>query len=606
MNNNPLQRRMFAQQMMNQHNRANQPMGILASSPQLMNAAQGFKDGGMVKGYEGGGLEVGQSTPLNQIYGSNIPAPDFSGPLYKGIGGGKRKEQEIARIKQTELEKLKQSGFGDVGPTISVEDAKNSPRFFEQVEPAIVSQEKKTNEENVIVDDMRDSDINKDNQGTDKYAGTDDVGVANLINQKLVNGLATETKETDVLVPKTSDIQKKATASLEAWKKKLIKTDKTYEVSEKKSQTMLAEVQKVLEETDEEIDLAGIERMAKKTLGLKEGKEYDEDRLTSFWMAMIKGGLATAAGESSNALTNIAKGLGFGVEAYGKDLNAINEDEREDRKALAKMKFDLIRDEKTARIAKRTLKLQGYSTLATMEQKQNMFESKEAYQKERDMIKDQMAFANLDLVATQTFNKIGIEGATHDLRIAAFALDKQKQKDFVKANNDKLNQDYKLDIMTKEMKNVYSLGDNYVKFDEKTKTFSYTPLGESALIASIASKTTLTDLKTTAKQNAKSKEVFGNKYATEKEAESAYYKYEGQFKDRLTAIYKMKDPLGKVDTVGQEAALAKLQKEFGTASNSLTSIGTSSTTTPKIGDTVTQGPNKFKFLGDGKYEKVIQ
>ena len=606
MNNNPLQRRMFAQQMMNQHNRANQPMGILASSPQLMNAAQGFKDGGMVKGYEGGGLEVGQSTPLNQIYGSNIPAPDFSGPLYKGIGGGKRKEQEIARIKQTELEKLKQSGFGDVGPTISVEDAKNSPRFFEQVEPAIVSQEKKTNEENVIVDDMRDSGINKDNQGTDKYAGTDDVGVANLINQKLVNGLATETKETDVLVPKTSDIQKKATASLEAWKKKLIKTDKTYEVSEKKSQTMLAEVQKVLEETDEEIDLAGIERMAKKTLGLKEGKEYDEDRLTSFWMAMIKGGLATAAGESSNALTNIAKGLGFGVEAYGKDLNAINEDEREDRKALAKMKFDLIRDEKTARIAKRTLKLQGYSTLATMEQKQNMFESKEAYQKERDMIKDQMAFANLDLVATQTFNKIGMDGATHDLRIAAFGLDKQKQKDFVKANNDKLNQDYKLDIMTKEMKNVYSLGDNYVKFDEKTKTFSYTPLGESALIASIASKTTLTDLKTTAKQNAKSKEVFGNKYATEKEAESAYYKYEGQFKDRLTAIYKMKDPLGKVDTVGQEAALAKLQKEFGTASNSLTSIGTSSTTTPKIGDTVTQGPNKFKFLGDGKYEKVIQ
>ena len=46
MNNNPLQRRMFAQQLMNRHNMANQPMGILASSPQLMNAAQGFKDGG--------------------------------------------------------------------------------------------------------------------------------------------------------------------------------------------------------------------------------------------------------------------------------------------------------------------------------------------------------------------------------------------------------------------------------------------------------------------------------------------------------------------------------------------------------------------------------
>ena len=48
MNNDPLQRRMFAQQIINQHARANQPMGILASSPQLMGAVQGFKDGGQV------------------------------------------------------------------------------------------------------------------------------------------------------------------------------------------------------------------------------------------------------------------------------------------------------------------------------------------------------------------------------------------------------------------------------------------------------------------------------------------------------------------------------------------------------------------------------
>tara|TARA_R110002096_G_scaffold414940_1_gene616279 strand:- start:196 stop:669 length:474 start_codon:yes stop_codon:yes gene_type:complete len=157
--------------------------------------------------------------------------------------------------------------------------------------------------------------------------------------------------------------------------------------------------------------------------------------------------------------------------------------------------------------------------------------------------------------------------------------------------------------MTKEMKNVYSLGENYVNFDEKTQTFSYTELGEAALIASIASKTTLTDLKTTAKQNAKSKEVFGNKYATEKEAESAYYKYEGQYKDRLTAIYKMKDPLGKVDTVGQAAALAKLQKEFGIASNSLTSIGTSTANSQLIeGKKYTDKNGITKTYRNGKFE----
>ena len=594
MNNNPLQRRMFAQQLMNRHNMANQPMGILASSPQLMNSVQGFKDGGQVVKAKDGVYYDASGYPIK----NKSSLEGFSGP--NTIKSALDEEQRIQEKKAREEFAANLEAGGKSQAQLEKEKA--------AAEPPVDNKTFTTAPEVLAVDNLgeKKSATNDNMQPgvtSNLGLGENEGPPGNIINSKLKDGLATQTKETDVLVPKTSDIQKKATASLEAWKKKLIKTDKTYEVSEKKSQTMLAEVKKVLAETDEEIDLDGIERMAKKTLGLKEGKEYDEDRLTSFWMSMIKGGLATAAGESSNALTNIAKGLGFGVEAYGKDLNAINEDEREDRKALAKMKFDLIKDEKTARIAKRTLKLQGYTTLATMEQNQNQFESKEAYQKERDMIKDQMAFANLDLVATQTFNKIGIDGATHDLRIAAFALDKQKQKDFVKANNDKLNQDYKLNIMTKEMKNVYSLGENYVNFDEKTQTFSYTELGEAALIASIASKTTLTDLKTTAKQNAKSKEVFGNKYATEKEAESAYYKYEGQYKDRLTAIYKMKDPLGKVDTVGQAAALAKLQKEFGIASNSLTSIGTSTANSQLIeGKKYTDKNGITKTYRNGKFE----
>jgi len=50
MMDDPLKRRMFAQPV-----RANQPMGILASSPQLMNTVQGYANGGAVKGYENGG-----------------------------------------------------------------------------------------------------------------------------------------------------------------------------------------------------------------------------------------------------------------------------------------------------------------------------------------------------------------------------------------------------------------------------------------------------------------------------------------------------------------------------------------------------------------------
>ena len=53
--NDPLKRRMFAQQVMN----SRQPMGILASSPELMGAVQQrFANGGEVKGYQDGGIEA--------------------------------------------------------------------------------------------------------------------------------------------------------------------------------------------------------------------------------------------------------------------------------------------------------------------------------------------------------------------------------------------------------------------------------------------------------------------------------------------------------------------------------------------------------------------
>ena len=118
----------------------------------------------------------------------------------------------------------------------------------------------------------------------------------------------------------------------------------------------MTKIQGLIEEEEDEISLDDVDKKAREVLGLKEGEKYDEDRVTAFWMSMIKGGLATAAGESSNALTSIAKGLMFGVDSYGKDLNRINVQEREDRKSLAKMKYDLMKDEKAARVAERNIK----------------------------------------------------------------------------------------------------------------------------------------------------------------------------------------------------------------------------------------------------------
>jgi hypothetical protein len=566
--NNPLDRRMFNQQMMNRQPMPNQPsmgrqpMGILNSSPQLINAVQGYAQGGMVKGYNHGGVHY-------------IP--------------GQTSNQDI-------MQKLDRLNKAEFQPELPLNQTLNEPGMITslddvtkiKVEPSTgisnidTSNAEEVNSFNtdtpVEVDEFGKSDVTKD-QGINKY----DMGESRTINEENAKILAKQKKvvdEEDNGAPTTtaSDITTKAANSLEAWKKKQKNIDKRYEVTNKNSEAMYKEVQKVLEETDDDIDLEAVERMAKKALGLKDGKEYDEDKTTAFWMAVIKGGLATAAGESANALTNIAKGLSFGVDSYGKDMNSIADDEREDRKDLAKMKYELIKDEKSARIAKRTLKLQGYQALAAIENRKNEFASTQDYQKQRDVITDAIANANLDLVAAQTFHKIGMDGADYDLNLKKFALDVKKQKQYIKLNNDKLNQDYKLGTMTTEMKNIYSLGDSYVSFDKDSKTYSYTPLGEQALIAATVTKTTMTDLKATAASIGETKKLRGLDYPTKEATVSAYYRYEGVIKPKLEALSKTsEDRLGKIDMQVYQAQEQEIMKQFAIDSGALNvpSSGTS-------------------------------
>ena len=91
---------------------------------------------------------------------------------------------------------------------------------------------------------------------------------------------------------------------------------------------------------DEALKLSGIEK-----------ENYDEDRKNAFWFNMMRAGLAVAAGESSNTLTNLAKGLGIGVEGYGKDIGTINSQEREDRKELRNLQLQLINNKNSRELA---------------------------------------------------------------------------------------------------------------------------------------------------------------------------------------------------------------------------------------------------------------
>jgi hypothetical protein len=94
---------------------------------------------------------------------------------------------------------------------------------------------------------------------------------------------------------------------------------------------------------------------------------YDKDKLDenlskdqqgSVWLNMMRAGLAMAAGESENALTNVAKGFQVGLEGYGRDMKDLSDDYREDVKTYQSTMYKLLADKKSENIAKNALDVQ--------------------------------------------------------------------------------------------------------------------------------------------------------------------------------------------------------------------------------------------------------
>ena len=110
-------------------------------------------------------------------------------------------------------------------------------------------------------------------------------------------------------------------------------------------------------------NLADFEDMAMESLGYTKGRGpkqiANEDKKTSFWLSLIKAGLATAAGESPYALTNIARGLSFGVESFGRDMKDISAAEREENRAIASAKLALLQDQRSVDVANRAARIQA-------------------------------------------------------------------------------------------------------------------------------------------------------------------------------------------------------------------------------------------------------
>ena len=161
-----------------------------------------------------------------------------------------------------------------------------------------------------------------------------------------------------------------------------------------------------------EVDLEKISKEATELLGIEPGK-LDKRRKDAFYFNLMKAGLAIAAGGSSNAMTNIAKGLSFGINEYGKDISDLNEEERENRKEFANLKYRMIKDQETANIAAATATNQWNQNKADIENNYNIAKYN------ADIAQDDRAYQRLQdaqelelKLADQAYAKASLENNT--------------------------------------------------------------------------------------------------------------------------------------------------------------------------------------------------
>ena len=549
MNNDPLQRRMFAQQILAQHARANQPMGILASSPQLMGAVQGFKDGGQVVTAKDGkflgfdnfigrkldemrAAEAAKNTPEAINEQSQLKAAELNRGLPTGGYNNPDLSPYKGRIKNILI----------TNPTIEYDD--KTGYFRSKVKsPAVeklVKEKEKTNIEgdNTLLQKLVKEKEETNVSSEDSFVPSD-VSQGSTMAEKIneVNAEGNNIEKKDAPEEKAK-VFKPTEPNIDEDFKRLTNKQKELETKINNPQEApkvfndwtkrINKIDAIMKKKGKEITLDDVDKEARKMAGLEDNNRYDKDRHTAFWMGLIKGGLATAAGESSNALTNIAKGLGFGVESYGKDINQINENEREDNKTLLNLKYKLMSDKKSAEVAQKTLELQYQSMLMKTEQNQSQYESNMAYQQERDKINDAYKGNTFELSLYKTMKDIGLSEKTFELNVEKFNTDVKYKEEAKKQFEKNLNAKISQGLISDEAVKILTMGDKYATFDRKAFEegkggITLTPLGNKLNDLWLSGKYQgkMTNLMHSVDTAMKSESYLGKKFASPEQAKEA-------------------------------------------------------------------------------------
>ena len=328
-----------------------QPMGILASSPELMNAA---------KGYNFGGIQArDEKTDTIDMPFYGVRRGELTGTILPNPGGVSTNSSE---------------GFGD--PNISGQTPLAVLKKLKEEETAKQNMGVDTSLENVMKPSINETN-KKIIEETTAGEEANKFGV-----KKLRPSFMGEPSENDGKPPENESISKKfgnqlnAVTEIQKDAVKSLESANTsadqYQMGGKTVEQRINNFTSLVNQKGKEPTLADVKDDAVKLLGFDPDElnaQYDEDKQASIWLNMMKAGLAVASGESSNALTNIAKGFSFGLDQYGKDIGKLKTELKADRKDAANTMYKLLKDEKSERLAKKTLEIQQEQGLLNIQMK---------------------------------------------------------------------------------------------------------------------------------------------------------------------------------------------------------------------------------------------
>ena len=340
--NNPLNRKMFREAGMSK-----QPMGILASSPELMTTAQKAMASGEPVRAENGFANF-MNKNQDRIFPTNLTTyNERNAPTNASIivDPDVRGQTPLAVLKaKKDAETAKQNkGIDTSLSALSINDT--NKKIIEETTPG--------------------EEANKFN-------------VKKLRPSFMGNSSETDTSSSDAKGSSLKDFKSQLSAVTETQKNAVAGLTSAntsadeYELGGKTIQKRMDDFTTLVNRDGKEPTLADVKDDAIQLLGFNPDQldeQYDEDKQASIWLNMMKAGLAVASGESSNAITNIAKGFSFGLDQYGKDVGKLKTELKADRKDAANTMYKLLKDEKSERLAKKTLEIQQEQGLLNIQMK---------------------------------------------------------------------------------------------------------------------------------------------------------------------------------------------------------------------------------------------